>query len=397
MKYYILLFIILSIELECKAQWVLQNSGTTNTLKSVYFTDEQTGYACGEQGTLLKTIDGGNQWVLQDAGTDNSLNSVYFLNADTGYISGNDGLILKTTDAGLSWQLLNTGTTSSLFAIRFIDAFRGFVSVSDFKLGKTVDGGSGWTYFTTPASGRISIIDTNTLFQVGWDMSIFKTNDGGVSWDINVWHPFYGSLNDVCFTSPATGIVVGGSWAQGYSYSVINSTHDGGATWHGWNQINSAWLNAACFADSSHAYAVGPDGIIFYSSDAGIQWNKQVSVTSFDLLSVNFPSLETGYAVGEAGTIIKTANGGVGIEDFKDRSGCNWLSPNPCHDKVTIRLPFASENAVLTLTDTRGREVYRVNIYEDGQMIDLGMLKSGYYFVKVKAGNKIYTTVMVKE
>ena len=43
------------------AQWVPQNSGTTQGLNGVDF-DAQTGYACGEFGTILKTTDGGSNW-----------------------------------------------------------------------------------------------------------------------------------------------------------------------------------------------------------------------------------------------------------------------------------------------------------------------------------------------
>lgn len=38
-----------------------QTSGTANILHSVYFPlDNQTGYAMGGNGTILKTITGGN-------------------------------------------------------------------------------------------------------------------------------------------------------------------------------------------------------------------------------------------------------------------------------------------------------------------------------------------------
>lgn len=39
--------------------WTVQNSGVTEDLKSITFTDEFTGYAIGTNGTILKTITGG--------------------------------------------------------------------------------------------------------------------------------------------------------------------------------------------------------------------------------------------------------------------------------------------------------------------------------------------------
>ena len=39
--------------------WQSQISGTTNPLHSVYFINEDTGWVVGDNGTILKTSDGG--------------------------------------------------------------------------------------------------------------------------------------------------------------------------------------------------------------------------------------------------------------------------------------------------------------------------------------------------
>lgn len=74
-------------------------SEITNTLCSVYFTDENTGYVVG--GTIFKTSDGGITWENQTSGNSINLTSVFFTNADTGYVVGGGGTILKTTNGGL--------------------------------------------------------------------------------------------------------------------------------------------------------------------------------------------------------------------------------------------------------------------------------------------------------
>ena len=45
------------------ASWGFLTSGTNIDLKSVYFTDANTGYAVGESGLILKTIDAGANWI----------------------------------------------------------------------------------------------------------------------------------------------------------------------------------------------------------------------------------------------------------------------------------------------------------------------------------------------
>ena len=48
-KLYVFMFALPVIN-NTKAQWVSQNSGTTNNLNSVYFTDAVTGYEVGDIG-----------------------------------------------------------------------------------------------------------------------------------------------------------------------------------------------------------------------------------------------------------------------------------------------------------------------------------------------------------
>ncbi len=64
----------------------------------IFFINEITGWAA--TGSMIyKTINGGASWFLQ-ADESQQINAVYFVNSDTGYAIGNNGLILKTIDGG---------------------------------------------------------------------------------------------------------------------------------------------------------------------------------------------------------------------------------------------------------------------------------------------------------
>jgi photosystem II stability/assembly factor-like uncharacterized protein len=106
-KYYVLMAALLMVS-GAMAQWFPQNSGTTNNLNSVYFTDANTGYAVGDSGTIIKTNDGGDNWGIQSSGTSADLYSVQFTDSLTGYAVGDSSIILKTIDGGENWidQLL---------------------------------------------------------------------------------------------------------------------------------------------------------------------------------------------------------------------------------------------------------------------------------------------------
>src|SRR5438552_6393544 len=106
MKKLILFFLLVIVTQIVKADWFSQSSGTANTLNSVYFPVLNTGYIAGNNGTLLKTIDGGALWIPKISGTNNNLCSVFFINANTGYAVG-DYIILKTVNGGNSWTSQN--------------------------------------------------------------------------------------------------------------------------------------------------------------------------------------------------------------------------------------------------------------------------------------------------
>ena len=86
--------------------WSQINTGFTNPLYSVYFTSHNIGYAVGgdgySTGTIIKTSDGGNTWT-QATSTNLTFNCVQFPDANTGYAAGDNGTILKyTTSTGLN-------------------------------------------------------------------------------------------------------------------------------------------------------------------------------------------------------------------------------------------------------------------------------------------------------
>jgi photosystem II stability/assembly factor-like uncharacterized protein len=107
--------------------WTWQNPlPQGNSLMSVHFLDDNTGFTVGDVGTILKTTNGGTSWIALSSGTTQDLYSVYFTNANTGYVVGKGGTILKTINGGSTWLLLSSGTTSELHSIYFTDANIGY-------------------------------------------------------------------------------------------------------------------------------------------------------------------------------------------------------------------------------------------------------------------------------
>ncbi len=79
---------------------------TGKSMQSLSFPDSLTGYAVGECGTIIKTTNGGLSWIIQSSGTYETLYAVDFTDPDTGYAVGAEGTILKTTNGGSDWMNL---------------------------------------------------------------------------------------------------------------------------------------------------------------------------------------------------------------------------------------------------------------------------------------------------
>ncbi|MBT7279172.1 MAG: hypothetical protein HN835_00465 [Rhodobiaceae bacterium] len=87
--------------------WTQANSvPTRNTLTSVIFLDNQTGYAVGHEATILKTNDGGNNWELQynERRGETPLFGVYFSDANNGIAIGGFSYAFETSDGGETWN-----------------------------------------------------------------------------------------------------------------------------------------------------------------------------------------------------------------------------------------------------------------------------------------------------
>jgi|GEM_PF-3163360 len=155
------------------ANWTLQSQGISEIVSDIHFPrDATTGFAVGRLGTSYKTTDSAASWTEGGTGTANTLNAVYFVDEMTGYAVGNGGVIVKTIDGGV-------GNSFSLFlhptGYGSVNAFSKAVGcqvdwhcVND----QPYDGGSG-----TPADP----VTTDYLADAGGHRVMFALDDGVLS------------------------------------------------------------------------------------------------------------------------------------------------------------------------------------------------------------------------
>ncbi len=106
-----------------------QSSGggqPSNGIQMLYLNNNWSGWVVGNNGTILKTINGGEAWAAQPSGTTANLRDVHFVNASRGWAVGNGGVILTTTDGGATWVAEPSGVTANLRSVFFVNETTGF-------------------------------------------------------------------------------------------------------------------------------------------------------------------------------------------------------------------------------------------------------------------------------
>src|SRR5262249_39161874 len=148
-------------------------------LRAVQMVDDKEGWAVGDEGVVLHTIDGGKCWERQPTGVRASLRSLCFLSPFVGWVAGREelpqggstGVLLCTKEGGSPGKRLVADALPGLNRVRFSDPNSGFL------LGDGTD--------RQPTG-------------------VFQTNDGGRSWQ-PVAGPHCPSWLDGDFSDGKTG------------------------------------------------------------------------------------------------------------------------------------------------------------------------------------------------
>ncbi|MEW6507031.1 MAG: YCF48-related protein [Bacteroidota bacterium] len=117
---------------------------------SIFFINYEKGFTVGHS-FISKTLDGGATWSSSSDYL-TGLFSIYFVDANRGWICGNEGTILKTTDGGDTWITQRGGGSEYFLSIFFLNPLNGWVVDSD-----------GGKVFKTTTGGTLGIEDNNYI------------------------------------------------------------------------------------------------------------------------------------------------------------------------------------------------------------------------------------------
>jgi photosystem II stability/assembly factor-like uncharacterized protein len=205
--------------------WTVQTSGTGYTLRCIFFTGVYfSNFAlrcCGDNGTIIASANGGASWLPETSNSTQTLNSLYFPNVFTGFAFGNNGTVLYTTGSiysvrpfPLNDNIYEGGGPS--FLLKIVTSAGNFAKLSN--------GGNNWSIINTGISSSLRSISSSgkKVWTAGDNGVIRFSNDSGNTWVAQV-SGTTSNLFSIFMSDSVRG------WAAGDN-GVITSTTTGGAT-----------------------------------------------------------------------------------------------------------------------------------------------------------------------
>ena len=157
-------------------------------LTALAFVDDKLGWACGHDGTILATQDGGVTWTEQRYKPDDRqpLFAIRFTDRDHGTAIGAYGLFLETADAGKTWTpRAITQDDKHFYAISGDNAGHVAIAAEAGTLLISSDGGKTWEPSASPYKGSFfGLVTTadNALIAFGLRGNVFRSTDFGKTW-----------------------------------------------------------------------------------------------------------------------------------------------------------------------------------------------------------------------
>ena len=346
-----------------------------NTINDISF-NAGTGFAGGDFGTLLSTIDGGQTWTGVATGITPNINKISQFgpgnlvvgggctarrtddggatfvrlpfnagdvdcpqnlvsqafpgDGTTGYLLLSDGSVVSTADGGQTFSPRTAvpgtsagGGGATATDVTFTSPTQGYAVSSSGNIYRTTDGANSWTSVFSGGSGLNSIIFTSAPvgYAVGTGSTVLKTTNGGTSWSskggaVGPGGPI--ALTKIRCANNDLCLIVND---QG---TGLVRTANGGDSYQFVTPAQTP-ISAAAFATPSRAVAAGANGVTVISDDGGQTFSPVGSSLRGQFYELRASSASNAYAFGPGGSIAATSNGGASWTNLNSPSSADVL------------------------------------------------------------------------
>lgn len=403
--------------------WVELNTGVTKRLNSISSVKDVSTWACGIEGTVIRSTNMGDNWANANPNNDIpaniTLNHMYCVNQLTAFAAGYDNTnayIFKTDNGGVSW-IVSLAQQSGKFNGIHMPIDNSFIVIGDpvggrWSIWKTANGGSTWdsTGCYLPSSGNEKGF-ANSLWATGSRISFGTDN-----------YRIYTSTNfSDSWTFNLTGTEQNSStlWYD-YDYNIGYSgkgqmikTSNTGQLWVPESVPGSG--DIASVTGSAHSrfnWFVRNDNKVYVNPHNANNWQLDYTTPSgsYTYITIERNGYFSGavFATKDNGGISRTFFLSLGISQISSvvpgRFTLKQNYPNPFNPETKIRfgIPPSNSNSKIYLGvyDITGRLVKQLvnekmsaGVYEAD--FNASEYSSGVYFYRLTAGNFSETRKMV--
>jgi photosystem II stability/assembly factor-like uncharacterized protein len=387
--------------------WVVQQSGTSDTLYSVKAINDNVVWTAGTNGGIFRTTNGGAGWTSVGGGTIGSdgVTAIEPLDANIASASTSSSTaakIFKTTNGGANWSLVYNQTGGFIDGIQMKSALEGYSVGSPvggkWAILKTTDAGNTWARLTTEPTqigserGLLSVqfLD-NTLWFGTTSAKVYRSTDLGATWTSASTSGSF--VYDLHFNSPTVGLI-------GFNGGILNLSTDSGTSWDTTHAAGSRTVTGISGLGTEFWATIG--GQIAYTNTNGQTW--QVSSPGFtgivSLWAVSMAPVSTnvnGWAVGEDGIILHYSRNSTSVETNLTPLPKSYVLeqnyPNPFNPSTSIKYSIVNESNVKLLLFNSIGQLVKV-LFNSPQPVgnheynfNASLLPSGVYFYRIEANS----------
>lgn len=291
---------------------VLPQSIANGYFLDVFFlpANPQYGWACGFDGHIAITSDGGNSWNASIIQGRPFLESIHFVDSKHGFTSGPGG-VFKTIDGGISWTNISSFINmSQIWGCYFVDKDNGMYvgggcNGSAQVFVRTTNGGNSWSVFESyeDETGLADLI-LYAKDGLGYAVSsglLWQTQNGGRSWNVfatiagpRAWAEEITHVKN-SFLTPFSGDDCFGGIRN---YGGANFTTDNGRTWNQFTTNKSMF--GSFLIDEKKGWICGDQAEVLFTSNSGKDWTKiNCGLDNANIDDVWFVNDSLGWAAGQ--------------------------------------------------------------------------------------------------
>ncbi|MCX7736304.1 MAG: YCF48-related protein [Candidatus Kapabacteria bacterium] len=404
-------------------RWITIDSNYTNIFRAIECNNPNTCITIANLGGwgafIRKTTDGGNQWsVLYDNSKEIMglrLNDLACPNEDLFLVACNNGKVLRTTNGGNSWDTIKLSINNNLVRIFMMsDSFGCLLSNpngSDYFV--TKNNGQSWEHqrLSDSISGYVMdvFITKDTVFFL-----LLNTSEGRffVRYDYKTGEEYLfkcpDGINNIFFNDSNIGWGFGNFWSGSTVFSCIYKTTDGGTSWQTQIEKPGYTIYDIKFFDENSGIAVGDNQTVLRTTDGGGSWLSDSTYPPYAnplvYLKVAIPSRTRQYLIAHQGVVKRYDETTSFDNENINNSESLIIYPNPinkdlCKFNLSLSTEFVDLEYVLYNSLGLNFNNYIKSVehhYSDKLEFELlNSIPSGIYFIILKAGQKKYINKVI--